>query len=298
MTPGLYLGIDAGATHSRLLARTVPGGAEVVLDGDAANLKRRGLEATTRVLAGLAEAACRQAPDAPLRALCAGVAGAGSETDRAALEAALAARFPDAAVRIVHDAVIALEGAFEGGSGAIVIAGTGSIVFARTAGGRVERAGGWGYLLGDEGSGHALGLAGLRALAHALDGGPATQLRDALADSFGLTTPEALIQAVYDAEWPVQEAAPLVVEAAAAGDAVARHIVETQVSALAAQVAWLASRADEVTPRVALLGGLMREPFYRERLTAALHEVLPAWTVQPTQHPAVFGALRLALALG
>ncbi len=295
----LYVGLDAGGSKTHLLAASSPGEAPLSLAGAAANVQRQGVEEAARVLAALVLAALRQRPDAALRAVCAGVAGAGLASDREALAEALRRRLGEAApphLVIVHDAAIALEGAFEGGSGVIVIVGTGSISFARTRAGVLLRAGGWGYLFGDEGSGHALGVEALRAVAHAIDGGPATRLQRLLAERHGLATAEALVRRVYREGWPVQQAAPLVVEAAAAGDAEAQRIVGAQTHALAQQVHWLAQRSDDVAPRLALLGGLTEAAYYRDALAAALHAALPGWLVQEPAHAPVAGALRMAIA--
>ncbi len=296
--PPFYIGLDAGASKTHLLAGASWREHALSLDGPPANVQRQGVEETARVLATLVYEALRQQPEAALRVVCAGVAGAGIPADQQALSEALRKRLGAAAAQvvIVHDAAIALEGAFEGGSGVIVTVGTGSIGFARTRSGGVLRTGGWGYLLGDEGGGHALGAAALRAVAHAFDGGPPTRLRTLLAERHGLATPEALVHRVYREGWPMQQAAPLVVEAAAAGDAEALRIVREQTHALAQQVQWLAHRSDDVAPRLALLGGLTQAAFYRDALTAALREALPGWLVQEPAHPPVVGALRLAVA--
>ncbi len=295
----LYIGLDAGGTKTEALARTSQQAAPTRLAGPAANLQRQGIEATARVLATLIQQSLAHHPEATLRAVCAGVAGAGSPADQHDLATAVRSLLGDqtpAHVQITHDGAIALEAAFEGGSGVIVIAGTGSVFFARTRDGQVLRAGGWGYLLGDEGSGHVLGIHGLRAVAHAFDGGPPTRLQALLADRHGLATPDDLKHSVYREDWPVQQMARLVIEAAEQRDAQAQRIIAEQTRALARQVTWLVGRADAVEPRLALLGGLTRSVFYKEALTDALLTALPRWRVQDPLHPPVVGALRLARA--
>ena len=294
----VHIGIDAGGSKTELVARFA--GREetdVRLCGPAANLQRAGLEETTRVLAGLAQEALRRLPETSAVSVCAGVAGAGRPGDQAALAERVRRELGDdvsADVRVVHDGEIALEGAFDGASGLVVIAGTGSVVLARTAGGALARAGGWGYLLGDEGSGHALGQAGLQAVAAAHDGGPATRLGALLAERHGIVTSEDLVRHVYSEAWPVQRMAPIVVAAASAGDAVARSILQDQTARLAEQARWLAGRCSDVRPRFALLGGLIREAPYKTALAAALGEKLPGWRLEEPLHAPVYGALHLA----
>lgn len=293
----LFIGLDAGASKTTLLAQSDDGSVDLRLDGPAANLQRSGVQKTAEVLVGLVQRAREAHPGLPVASICAGVAGAGQSADREALTRRLdeALGLPDGrSITIVHDAAIALETAFGEGSGVVLIAGTGSVVFGRTPNGRLERTGGWGYLIGDEGSGHALGAAGLRAVAHAMDGGPATRLQALLADRHGVDDRDGLIRLVYGEDWPAQQFAPQVIEAALSGDAVAGSIVEEQAGRLARQVHWLARRCPSLEPRIALVGGLVNEPHYREALTAALHDLLPDWTTRPLDAPPVAGAVHMA----
>ena len=128
---------------------------------------------------------------------------------------------------VIEDAALLLAAGTPDGWGVAVVAGTGSMAFARGADGRTARAGGWGPLLGDEGSGYAIALAGLRAAARAADGrAAATPLTDRLLAAFGLTRPEELIGVVYRGgdRAALAALAPVVLEAADAGDAVAAEI--------------------------------------------------------------------------
>ena len=296
----LTIGLDVGGSSTELLARSSNGADEVYLKGPGANVQRAGTEASAQIAADLIQQALQQHPQAKLASVCAGMAGAGRPEDQDAivghfrrLLAEHLSTKPPVCIRVVHDALIALEAAFKGGSGLIIIAGTGSAILGRTASGALERAGGWGYLLGDEGSGYDLGLAGLRAVADAFDGGPVTRLKAQLADRHGIDSRDGLIRRVYREEWPVQNAAPLVVEAAAAGDAVAQSIIDTETDALSRQVEWLLNRGNDIEPRIALLGGLVQEDFYANALSEALQRRLPGWTIRKLKRRPVEGALHL-----
>jgi N-acetylglucosamine kinase-like BadF-type ATPase len=175
-----------------------------------------------------------------------------------------------------------------------VIAGTGSIVLARTEDGTMRRAGGWGHRLGDAGSGHAVGRAGLRAVAAAFDGGADTSLCARLNEQCGIDGREALIRRVYQEEVALQDVAPLVIEAAAGGDPVAADILTAQADALTQQVEWLLDEADGIAPRIALLGGLLRNEHYAQQLRCALRRQVPDWSVEVLEHEPVVGALRRA----
>jgi N-acetylglucosamine kinase-like BadF-type ATPase len=188
------------------------------------------------------------------------------------------------------------------GWGVAVIAGTGSMAFGRAPDGRTARAGGWGYLLGDEGSGYALALAALRAVARMADQrGPTTYLADMLLSHLALKQPQELIGAVYRGglDRPaVAVLAPVVLEAAEAGDEVADAIVQKGAEQLALAVAAVARQLELTSPLpVALAGGLLvAAPGYRRRLTQALAKsLIHPEPVMLIQEPAE-GAVRLALA--
>ncbi len=296
----LHVGLDAGGTTTRLLARAPGARDDLALQGLGANPSRVGMEEAAQRLGALLREALRRRPEARLAAVCAGVAGAGSEAHRQALETYLAelldAEAPEH-LHVVHDAAIALEAAFGEGSGVVVIAGTGPVVFARSRAGAVRRAGGWGYLLGDEGSGFALGRAGLQAVAHALDGGPPTHLRALFAGRHELAAREAILHRLYQTDWPLQDAAALVLGGAAAGDAIARRLLDEQTTALARQAAWLAQQGAATEPRIALFGGLTGHETYVRALRRALRQKLPDWPAAPASKAPVEGALHLALRL-
>lgn len=297
MSRPLCIGLDVGGSKTELLASRSRDDERIRLTGPGANIQRIGIEASARTLADLIQRALRQYAAPQLASVCAGIAGAGRASDQDALAQHLLTLLdlsPAPHVQIVHDAQIALEAAFNEGSGMIVIVGTGSVVFARTQDGTLMRTGGWGYLLGDEGSGFALGQSGLRAVAHAIDGGPPTMLQQQVADQYGLDTRDQLIHQVYQHDWPMQDVAPLVIEAALDGDAVARQIVDDQTDQLTCQVEWLIGRCDETEPRIALMGGLIRETHYAKVLQRTLTERLPNWSVQTLDQRPVVGALRLA----
>src|SRR5690606_5770705 len=212
------------------------------------------------------------------------------------IRAELGDRAP-AKIVITHDGDIALEAAFEGESGIMLISGTGSVSIARTANGEFLRAGGWGYLIGDEGSGYALGSMGLRAVAHAFDGGPATELVEMLADARQVSTPDDLVKLVYEEKVPLQQFAPLVLQAARNGDSVSNEIVTDQTRKLARQVRWLEARCSSIEKQLSFLGGLVKEPYFRAAIEEALRLEMPGWRVVEPKNRPVVGAWRMARAI-
>ncbi|MDB4893831.1 MAG: hypothetical protein JWN15_93, partial [Firmicutes bacterium] len=160
----IVLGIDGGGTKTRCLAAD---GAGCILGEGLAgpsNYQVLGMDgAVAAVMAAVAEALGVAGADlADVEAVCAGLAGVGRPEDHAVMTAALPFAAP-VKLRVVPDAHIALAGALGGQPGAVVISGTGSIAYGIDAGGRTARAGGWGWLLGDEGSGSDIGKRAIMA---------------------------------------------------------------------------------------------------------------------------------------
>ena len=285
-----------------LLAEHKDHSGQITREGPAANPQRTGVAPVARTLARLVREALQPHAPADRLSVCAGVAGAGRSEEQEALARRLRRALADDAdtvcVEVVHDACVALEAAFGAESGLVVIAGTGSIVVARTEEGTVRRAGGWGYLLGDAGSGYAVGRAGLRAVAATFDGGADTSLRARVTEQYDIGGRKALLQQVYQDEVALQDVAPLVVEAAADGDPVASDILTSQATALAQQVGWLLEEGGSIAARIALLGGMLRNEHYAEVLRRTLHTQVPDWSVEVLRHDPVVGALRRARRLG
>jgi N-acetylglucosamine kinase-like BadF-type ATPase len=300
--PRLFIGIDAGGSHARLLAAASADGPRHAEEGAGANPNRAGRAEAAATLAGLIARALAAFPGHRLAGLCIGAAGLGRPAEQEAFREALTSAMdhpPPDACRILADADLVLHAAYgPTASGALVIAGTGSIVLGRTSAGNRVRAGGWGYLLGDEGGGYRIGLAGLRAVACAFDGGTPTALTDRLRDTLGLSDPEALIRMTYGGDRFIPSVAPLVLDAAGAGDAVCSCILSMQTDRLAAQAAGLFTRHADLDRRIALWGGLIEHAGYARILTGAIESAVGRLgLVRLTMSP-VEAALQLAMLPG
>ncbi|MFZ4894475.1 N-acetylglucosamine kinase [Plantibacter sp. Mn2098] len=174
-----------------------------------------------------------------------------------------------ASVSVVNDALAAHAGAFAGGAGTVLIAGTGAVVFDVDPAGRVKQIDGWGPWLGDEGSGRWIGQQGLEAALRAADGrGPATVLADdaeALAGSFA-----ALPLWVSHAGAPARQLgtfAPTVITRAEQGDEVAVGIIDEACAHLAAS----ANAAS--TGAVCVVGGIASHPYVAAHLATAMTHI-------------------------
>jgi N-acetylglucosamine kinase-like BadF-type ATPase len=300
------LGIDAGGTKTLIEGRA--GNRSVRLETPGTNFQRDGVEVCADRLAAAVTRVLEDLPAADAVALCAGVAGAGRKNDQSLLSAALRERLAPSApalmIEIVSDGLLALEAAFqEGEGGLVVMVGTGSMLLLRTASGQVLRAGGWGRLIGDPGSGTAIGRDAMQAVADDFDGGEPTIIRHRLAETHGVERPEDLIRLIHSPNFNPAEFAPMVIEAAAVPDWAATRILQKQANALALRGAWLARRAEDeggAEVQVALVGGMARSVHYREVLAEAILRHLPRCRiVRPHAAPedaALGRAARLATA--
>ena len=193
-----FVGVDAGGTSIECVVEQ--DGEVRTARGEAANVRTAGVARAAERIAATVRSALR---GDVFDALAAGAAGAGDFVLARALEVALRAYFPGAAVAVFDDAEIALRAAIPQGDGAVLIAGTGSIAYARV-GEKVHRAGGYGYLIGDDGSGFAIGRAALAQLLRWYDGRAAhSELFDAMRAQLGVHDAQELLRCVYGEPHPV-----------------------------------------------------------------------------------------------
>ena len=258
----IYVGIDGGGSGATAVAIDREGKELARVRGGPALVRSHDPVAGASALADLVDRVARQAGERlPVTGLVCALAGAGREDDRRLLAAALIREAVAVRLRVVTDVEAAFHDAFGDGPGILVISGTGSIALARSADGRWVRAGGWGALLGDEGSGYAIGLAALRAAVRAHDGrGATTGLLETVLAHAGVSGPEGLIAWADQArKADIAALAPAVAEAARGGDDVAAAIIDDAATELARHVrAVYGSLAPWwEPPGVALAGGLL-----------------------------------------
>ena len=229
--------------------------------------------------------------------LLVGAAGAGRDPERSELAKALRAENLAARVEVTTDVELALAGAFESGPGIVVSAGTGSIAVGRDARGERRRIGGYGWQMGDEGSGYAMGRAALGAVSRAYDGrSPRTALTERVLAATRCPDFDTLVRWAASAS-PSEMAslAPHVLEVAAQGDPLAQGIVDYAARELSQLAICLRPTMKAEEPiGVALTGGLLSadRPLRRQVLARLGEE--PG--LRPVDAPvdAVVGALRLA----
>ena len=210
--------------------------------------------------------------------LVVGASGAGRQEERDDLRGALRAEDVADRIHITGDIEIALAAAFGAGPGIVVTAGTGSVAVARDAHGRLHRAGGYGWQMGDEGSGYAVARAGLGAVSRAADGrSPKTALSRLLLEATRSEGLDQLIRwAAKASPAEVASLAPAVFDGAAAGDTVAQGILDyaaRELAQLAIQLLQHFGQDERTQVGLATNGGLLNnERGLRRMLFQRLHE--------------------------
>ena len=292
----LFLGVDGGQSSTTALigdetGRLIGRGVDGPCNHATAEEGRRKLEHAIRESVA---AACHQAglDTAPrFEAACFGMSG-GPEDKRAIL----AAIIDTATLVVMTDAEIALAGATDSGLGVIVIAGTGSIALGRNAARTLARAGGWGYIFGDEGSAFDIVRQALRSALRMEEGwGPPTRLRQVLLEATKSRHANEMLHRFYTPDWPrdrVATLAPLVDAAATEGDNTAIEILNycaQQLATLGMSVRSQLWQAQEVVD-VAFIGGVFASSIVRERFRM-LVELDAGTKCGPPKHTPAEGAL-------
>ncbi len=287
------MGLDGGGSRLRVVIAAPDMTVLASSEGGSANPNSTGRDVAAQSVRAAIRAALVQARLAPadIHAVGAGIAGARTAPDW--VRDTVSAVLPYAEIRVASDVEIALIGAHGQRRGVLVLAGTGSVVLGINGLGEAAQVGGWGYLLGDEGSGYWLGLKALQAVVRAEDGrSPQTPLTESILADLNLSSSADLIQWIYapGRTRDVAALAPLVL--AATQDAVARHIVAESVDELALAARTVIRRLEMESPAIAFAGGLLSEA---NPLSLGLCAALGLPSLPVPKHPPVIGAALLAM---
>ena len=298
------LGVDAGGTKTLAALADDAGRILGVGIGGPGNWDGVGTERAGRSLNQAVGGALAAAGGALPSAVFAGIAGVVTEAGRQVARGLLAPTLGQACgvAEIDHDCRVALAGGLSGQPGIVLIAGTGTACFGRTADKREWRSSGWGSLFGDEGSSYWIVVQAIRAVLRADDGrSPRTGLRAALLPALGVTNADEILGEATRGRWDrtsIAALAPLVIQTAKAGDCIARDLVAEAAGELADAVVAV-SRAlefDQAPVDVAGVGGFLRSSEVWSGLKSRLEGALPQASLIEPQLTPVAGAALLAIA--
>jgi N-acetylglucosamine kinase-like BadF-type ATPase len=306
---GLLLAVDGGGTKTHALVTDLEGKVLARGLGPSSNLHNVGLDESCRAMVTAIERALSDVPGGKpqaaqpgwrsrrIAAACFGLSGVDAPEDEAEIarwvrQETIAERF-----LVVNDAELVLAGGTPEGWGVALVSGTGSVCLGRAADGRTARVGGWGPLLGDEGSGYAIATEALRAVSRSVDGREqAPALVEAVLRHWSLADATALIRFVHaptTSAADIAGLAPVVLEQADQGDAAARVIFERAACELARQVEATIGRLGMARPPLALAGGMLNSPLRAAVVNEIGNQVASATYVSDPPLGAVVLARRL-----
>ena len=300
-TPPYVLGLDAGGTKTVCLLADGEGRIVGSARRGGANLQAAGELHVEKVLHDVMEEAL-SGTDLPPVAICLGIAGVDRPDDAHVVRGIMRRIGYKARVLVVNDALVALEAGAPGEPGVVIISGTGSIAYGRNAMSQAARSGGWGYVLGDEGSGYWIGRAALRAVLREADKrGPRTALTPILLDHFAVAQAQGLIHEVYHTNLKPSAIASLatcVQDAFTRGDDVAAGILREAAGELEGSALSVVRRLELVGmpfPFI-LAGGIFRAvPWLADELSRRLPLASPNARAELLAREAAEGAVALAL---
>ncbi len=293
------VGIDGGGSKTRAVVVDAQGKECGRGLAGSANYNTVGLErAIEHIRSAVEEAVTIAGCSLPLKAAWLGLAGIDRPADRNVLLPNL--RFVAESIRLTNDAELVLS-ALEERAGVALIAGTGSIALGQDGRGRVERIGGWGHILGDEGSGYDIGRRALQAAVRAADGrGSETRLLELVLHHWELTSADEIIGKVYSSDQAViAEISSLTLRAAREGDRTAHKIVRKAARELAHAVVTISHKLglQEKELSLALGGGLLlHEPGFRSLVLRHVRKHLSIEQIVFVEQPAL-SAARAALSM-
>lgn len=296
------IGIDGGGTGTVGILTTETGRCLTQVQSGPSNYHVVGEAETQAVLESVIGQLCEKAGISLTDSICfcLGMAGLGRAADRE-IVGRICDELGVSENRILtHDAHIALVGGTEKQHGVIVISGTGAIVYGINTNGKEARASGWGYLLGDEGSGYDIAIKGLRAVVRAADGrGRQTELTNRILNKLQLNEPSELIRWVHAASRDtIAQLAEIVFDTAQATDAIAEQIVDDAADELVCATGSVIKQLELIDAfDIVLSGGnLIHQPMFADKLCQQFMKVAPNASVHFPKRDSAYGAVLLAQA--
>jgi N-acetylglucosamine kinase-like BadF-type ATPase len=297
------LGFDCGATKSNCAVADTNGNILISITGGPANFFVIGAaNASENILSLIKECKAKLNFDYDdIKSIVIGAAGAGRGEDAEKLRSSLLNlasknEITLKSVAVISDAQIALEGAFPNKSGSILIAGTGSIIYGKDEESNIYRAGGFGRIIGDEGSGYSIGRKALQNTARYYDGsGDRSDMVTLIADKYGINSSEDLIKKVYKEKFDIASVAELVLVSASNGDIIAVTILEEETDELIQQLKVLMKKMDVDELNVAFTGSLvLNKNAYSDMLAKKINFYLPTVNIVKAEYPPLQGAINVA----
>jgi len=296
-----YIGIDGGGTKTKCVL--ADNNLQIIssAEGEASNPLAVGFDNSASVILKLIKNVLSKKKSAKVINIVAGIAGCGRETHAKHLKMFMEVELKKHKInfnslKIVSDAEVAFEGALGGKCGALLIAGTGSILLGKDKEGNFFRTGGCGKIIGDEGSGFSIGRKGLNAVAKYLDGrGEKTILTEYLMKEFGINNRDDLITSVYSKEFDIPNVTRFVLSSANKGDNVCRQILNEETDELILHIKAFQKEIDEKKFTLSLSGSLLtNKNYYSQEFKNKVAKQLKDIKIKRAKYPPEIGAVILA----
>ena len=298
------IGIEGGGTKSTAVITDSRGKILARSNGMATNPNTVGFEIAAKVCFRLISECCKKANCVlkEISSVVIGTAGAGSKTNQSKLKKILHSycvkKNIHPTIIITSDAHIALAGALGNESGIIMIAGTGAIVFGRNHDSQIFRIGGWGKILGDDGSGFAIARDAVKEVVSSFDKKmEATALTKSALKYFGAKSVPDLPSKIANGKKELSSFSPRVIALAQKKDFRSLFVVEFHCNALLQQLQLACNHFPNIhkLPLV-LLGGLLEnENFYSQMLKDKIEQYFPQLEIQKQKFPSAYGAILLSM---
>ncbi len=298
-----FIGIDGGGSKTKCVLCDENLNIIYSTQSGPSNFLTIGTEAVSNTILEVINSCCKNQNihSNKLSAIVLGTTGAGRESDAQKLESAICqlAKIQQIDLnnfKVVSDARIALEGAFSGNPGSILISGTGSIMFGKDKNGNIHRVGGLGRLIGDEGSGLTIGKKGLIIAAKFFDGREQESLLVKLIEeNFNISDQSTLITKVYNNELNIQDVAPLVIKAASDGDELCKNILDEETNELLLHILAMIKHLNNEEMKIVFIGGIIaNENLFSKMLKEKTQTYLPKVKIQNADYPPEIGAVIVA----
>lgn len=295
-----YIGIDGGGTKTKgVLCRE---NLEIisVSESGSSNLFSKGVENSAVVISELVNVLINNSGSAlsEISGIGIGTAGGARKEQSEALKTELRKilklnGIPD--ILVTSDARIALEAAFPDSPGIIIISGTGSVVFGKDGGGKIHRSGGYGKIIGDEGSAFSIGKKGLAVVSRELDSiHSGSLIKKMFEENFGAADTNRFINLIHSAEFDIASTANIVLDAAEKGDEFALKILDEETGLLADQAEAVHGKLGGSASGISFYGGLVtNNQIFSEYLRAKINERMPGIEIKKPDHPPEIGAVLL-----
>jgi N-acetylglucosamine kinase-like BadF-type ATPase len=297
------IGFDCGATKTECAIADIKGTILNSITGEAANLLVSGSEKVLEIIFSIIDELKSELKFnySDICSIVVGAAGAGRESDAKMLKDILIEKFNKQEIvlkslQVVNDAHIALEGAFPKKAGCILIAGTGSIIYGKDEKRNFYRVGGFGRVIGDEGSGYSIGKKALQHFSKYLDGRTGkTKLAQIIQDNYNINAPDELIKKIYIENFDIAPIAEIAIKAADSGDQIAKDILDKESDEMLLLIKSMANKISIKNLTVAFGGSLLTNlNYYSKVIKEKISLSFPSVQIVNPQHTPVEGAILLA----